>query len=89
MLQPGEFDALHPSIHTLRCTALGAVVLALVIAPLGYFFVYALWDAIRWTARRTMPVVKITSPRAVELPAPPVAERKKVKPALAATPPEP
>ena len=29
MLSPGTFDELHPNIHTLRCTALGAVVLAI------------------------------------------------------------
>ena len=77
LLKPDSFDALHPNIHTLRCTALGAVVLAVVLAPLGYFLVYALWDAVRWTARRTM--------RA----AAPEKSRQKVdreaKPALAAT----
>jgi uncharacterized protein (DUF2062 family) len=56
MLRPGSFDALHPHVHTLRCTALGAVVLVVVLAPLGFVLVYALWDAVRWTARRALPV---------------------------------
>ena len=56
LLKPGSFDDLHPNVHTIRCTALGAVVMAAVLAPLGYSIVYVLWDAIRCLARRTMPI---------------------------------
>ena len=55
LLRPGSFDELHPNIHTLRCTALGAVVLAIVLAPLGYFLVYVLWDMFGWIGRRLAP----------------------------------
>lgn len=79
LLKPDSFDALHPNIHTLRCTALGAVVLAVILAPLGYFLVYALWDAVRWTARRTMRAAAADTNR------PKKVKADAAKPALAAT----
>ena len=77
MLQPGEFDALHPNIHTVRCTALGAVVMAMILAPLGYFLVYTLWDTVRWLARKPSTAAE-AEPAAVV----------KTKTALPATPTE-
>jgi uncharacterized protein (DUF2062 family) len=58
MLMPGGFDDLHPNYHALRCTALGAVVIAMVLAPLGYFFVYVLWDVVGWLVGRIVPVAR-------------------------------
>ena len=58
VLRPRSFDELHPTFHTLRCTALGAVVFALVLAPLGYFITFALWDAIGWLGRRAAPIAE-------------------------------
>ena len=84
MLRPGSFDVLHPNVHTLRCTALGAVVLASILAPLGYFAVYVMWDAVRWLANRTLPVAV----RKIE-PIVKVAAQGSKKPALNATSTEP
>ena len=52
VLSPGSFGELYPRFHTMRCTALGAVAMAIVLAPFGYFFVYFLWDVFGWLARR-------------------------------------
>ena len=54
ILRPSSFDELHPTFHTLRCTALGAVVFAVVLSPLSYFLTYALWDATSWLTRRAV-----------------------------------
>lgn len=64
-LRPGDFDSLHPNIHTLRCTALGAIAMAIVLAPLGYFLVYVLWDLFGWVARRFVPVARAKPDRAL------------------------
>ncbi len=52
VLQPSSFDELHPTFHSVRCTALGVVVFALVLSPLAYFVTFALWDAVGWLTRR-------------------------------------
>ncbi|MFT4548069.1 MAG: hypothetical protein ACI9UA_004603 [Pseudoalteromonas tetraodonis] len=58
MLPQSAFDELHPTYHVLRCTALGAVVMAVVLAPLGYFLVYVLWDLISKLLGFTVPLAK-------------------------------
>ena len=61
ILRPSEFDSLHPNIHFARCIALGAVVFALVLAPLAYFLTFALWDAVSWIGRKSQPLERADS----------------------------
>ena len=71
VLRPSSFDDLHPSIYTVRCTALGAVALAVLLAPSGYFLVYILWDIVAWCARRLVPMAEVKVKGGGRLPAAP------------------
>jgi len=50
-------DGMSLAMHEIRCWALGAVILAVIIAPVGYALVATIWHLVIWIAQRSAPVV--------------------------------
>ena len=77
LLRPDEFDAVHPGFHMMRSTALGAIVFAMILAPLAYFGTRFIWDLCGWTAKSSKKMVPLA---AVTVKAPPESDSKTESP---------